>query len=163
MSLAANIKKYRELRKYSVQDLADKMNIGKAGIYKWEAGETKPGQESLTALAKALDCSVSELLGENPTSVQETGDNKDLPAVGDVYRNIVEGNTEYILIPRAVLAERYRLVSIEQFEKDKMQMEEDSKELERRDKQIADLHSIIKTMVMGGVSTPTKSPKVKEG
>lgn len=36
--------------------------------------------------------------------------------IGEVYRNIVEGNTEYVLILRSVLQDKYRIVAVEQIE-----------------------------------------------
>lgn len=37
----------------------------------------------------------------------------------EIYKKIVEGNTEYLLIPRSVLKENYRLKSLEEYEKEK--------------------------------------------
>lgn len=84
---------------------------------------------------------------EIPTSVQESTDkNNIMEQPEEVYRNIVEGNTEYLLIPRSVLQEKYRLVSMEQYEKDLKEMAMRERELERRDKQIDSLFEIIKGM-----------------
>lgn len=38
----------------------------------------------------------------------------------EVYRTIVEGKTEYLLIPRSVMQEKYRLRSMEDIEKDRV-------------------------------------------
>lgn len=76
MALGENIKRIRELRKMSVDDLADKMGIGRAGIYKWESNETKPGLDSLIDLSKALDVTIDELVNENHTSVDKASDIK---------------------------------------------------------------------------------------
>jgi transcriptional regulator with XRE-family HTH domain len=136
MAIPDNIKKYRELRKLSVPDLAKKMGIGKSGIYNWESGENTPGPESLTALAKALDCSVSDLIGENLTSVDKLTDNKEKPASREgVYQTIVEGHTEYVLIPRSVLNET-QLISNEQIKRTWDELAEKNKELERKNKQL---------------------------
>lgn len=58
--------------------------------------------------------------------------------------NVIEGNTEYVMIPRSVLKENYRIVPLEQFEKDKKQMEMDAKELEERARQVDNLMGIIR-------------------
>lgn len=55
---------------------------------------------------------------KNPTPASNSTDNTEKP-LGEIYRNIVEGSTEYILIPRSVLQEKYRLVPLEQIQKDK--------------------------------------------
>jgi transcriptional regulator with XRE-family HTH domain len=111
MSLGDNIKRYRELRNLTVQELADKMGIGKAGIYKWENGDTKPGIDSLTDLSKALDCTINDLTNENSTDLQKTGDNKQNRKTPreTFYLDLIENNVEYNLIPRAVLKD-YKIV-----------------------------------------------------
>lgn len=159
MGLGENIQRIRELRKLTIQQLADKMGIGKAGIYKWEGNETKPGQESLTALAKALDVTVNDLLNENLTLVEKGTNNNEKadPSINEAIRNLLEGNTDYILIHKVVILEKYRLQSIEQAEKDKQ-------ELRDREKQISELHEIIKLMVTTGKQPDTvKTLEVKEG
>jgi transcriptional regulator with XRE-family HTH domain len=111
MPLSDNIKRFRELKGLTVQELADKMGIGKAGIYKWESGETKPGIDSLTDLSKALDVSIGELTGENPTSVDKASDNKQ-NGIGPretFYQDLMEKNEQYSVIPTAVLKD-YKIV-----------------------------------------------------
>ncbi len=151
MSLGANIQKFRQLKNWSVQELADEMGIGKQGIYKWEAEETKPGQESLTALAKALGVTVNDLLGNNHTPVQKATDNKELSE--SVYRTIVEGNTEYVLVPRNILNET-QLIS-------KDELAEKSREMERKNKQI-DFYQEQFSKLMDGLELTSKSPKPKK-
>lgn len=57
------------------------------------------------------------------TSVQGSTDNEENVTISEnVYRTIVEGNTEYVLIPRTVLKDT-RLMSIEQIENDKKIMD----------------------------------------
>jgi transcriptional regulator with XRE-family HTH domain len=136
MALHDNIKKIRELKGLSIPDLAEKMGIDKAGIYKWEEGTVVPGGKKLTAIADALGVTVNDLLAENIAPVQNRSDNKENP-LGDleVYRTIVEGKTEYLLIPRSVLQEKYRIQSIEDMEKDRAVLDaliEFNRELLRR-------------------------------
>lgn len=88
------------------------------------------------------------------TPVEKTSDNKEKDSE-EVYRNIVEGNTEYVLIPRSVIQEKYRLVSLEQLEKDRLQMENDKKIIDRLLDIQDDLHSRF------GLREPVRSQKVK--
>lgn len=37
----------------------------------------------------------------------------------EVYRRIVEGNTEYILIPRVIFEDKYKMVAVEKIQQDK--------------------------------------------
>jgi len=110
MAIGDNIKRIRELRKMSVQQLADKMGKGKQNIYNWESGDTEPELESIKLLSKALDVPINELTGENPTSVDKPSDNNGKAAAPEeVYRNLVESNSEYRLVPK-VIFDNYEIV-----------------------------------------------------
>ncbi|MGO4372454.1 LexA family protein [Paenibacillus sp. MCAF20] len=101
-----NIKKYRDLRNYSLQVLAEKVGLTKKTIQRYELGEIKITMDRLNEIAKALDVTVTQLtdgayryLGEQ---IEEA--NVSLPIVGKIacgdgvlaYENI-EG---YELTPR---------------------------------------------------------------
>jgi hypothetical protein len=62
------------------------------------------------------------------TSAMKSTDNKQNEPE-EIYRNLVEGNTEYILIPRSVLQEKYRLVSLEEFADRAKQSEKDREQM----------------------------------
>lgn len=112
MTLGENIKRIRELRKLSVQQLAEKMAVGRANIYNWESDDNTPNGESLTALAKALDVTVDDLLDLNPTSVEKANDNTKNNGHHlreTFYRDLIESNDEYSILPRAVLRD-YKIV-----------------------------------------------------
>lgn len=114
MDIGANIKRYRELRGLSVEQLGDKMGIGKAGIYKWEKNETTPSIESLTDVAKALDCRLMDLLADNITQGQNEATVKE-KALGDDSINMIRSLLElekvgnYMFMPKSVLEGDYRL------------------------------------------------------
>lgn len=59
-----NIKKIRLREKLSQRELAIKLNISRTTVTCWEAGTNNPRTDMLPKLAKALNCSISELLGE---------------------------------------------------------------------------------------------------
>lgn len=85
MSLAAKIKSLRIKKNKSLQELADAVGASKAHIWDLETGRSQnPSIELLTALAKALDTSVSELIGENPTGKHEE------PRLVRMYRHFKE-------------------------------------------------------------------------
>lgn len=56
-----NIKKYRDLRNYSLQALADKVGLTKKTIQRYENGDIKINMNRLKDLAIALDVSVNKL------------------------------------------------------------------------------------------------------
>ena len=101
----------------SIPDLAAKMDIDKAGIYKWEDGSVIPGGKSLTVIAEALGITVNDLLMENNTHDADEAAITEKTPKGDpeVYRTIVEGNTEYVLILRSVMKDS-KLISVDQWD-----------------------------------------------
>ena len=62
--LNENIKALRKSKGLSQQDLADKLNVVRQTISKWEQGLSVPDSDLLISLAEALETPVSTLLGE---------------------------------------------------------------------------------------------------
>jgi transcriptional regulator with XRE-family HTH domain len=61
--LQRNLKYLRELRKYSIQSMADALGgIHRGTYYSWERGDAQPNIEMLLKLAHEFDISVDELL-----------------------------------------------------------------------------------------------------
>ena len=65
--LSENIKALRKSKGLSQQDLADKLNVVRQTISKWEQGLSVPDSDLLIALSEALETPVSTLLGETVT------------------------------------------------------------------------------------------------
>ena len=63
--LNENIKTLRKSKGLSQQDLADKLNVVRQTVSKWEQGLSVPDSDLLIALSEALGTPVSTLLGEN--------------------------------------------------------------------------------------------------
>ena len=62
--LNENIKAIRKSKGLSQQDLADKLNVVRQTISKWEQGLSVPDSDLLISLSEALETPVSTLLGE---------------------------------------------------------------------------------------------------
>ena len=62
--LSENIKALRKSKGLSQQNLADKLNVVRQTISKWEQGLSVPDADLLIALSEALETPVSTLLGE---------------------------------------------------------------------------------------------------
>ncbi|MDF9845409.1 repressor LexA, partial [Paenibacillus sp. PastF-1] len=82
-----NIKKYRDLRNYSLQVLAEKIGITKKTVQRYEHGEHKIDMDRLKEIAVALGVTVNQLtegaytyLGEEPAETE----NISLPIVGKI-------------------------------------------------------------------------------
>ena len=63
--LNENIIALRKSKGLSQQDLADKLNVVRQTISKWEQGLSVPDSDLLIAVSEALETPVSTLLGEN--------------------------------------------------------------------------------------------------
>lgn len=62
------LNKIRELRinnNLLQKELANKLNINRSTVAKWETGRAVPRTEKLKSLARILNCSVVDLLPEN--------------------------------------------------------------------------------------------------
>lgn len=67
--------RFYELRRkfgYSQEELADKLNVSRQAVSKWERGESSPDTNNLIALAKLYSISIDELLDYKPSIEQET-------------------------------------------------------------------------------------------
>ena len=62
--LNENIKALRKSKGLSQQDLANKLNVVRQTVSKWEQGLSVPDSDLLIALSEALETPVSTLLGE---------------------------------------------------------------------------------------------------
>ena len=67
--LNENIKAIRKSKGLSQQDLADKVNVVRQTISKWEQGLSVPDSDLLIALSEALETPVSTLLGETVAEI----------------------------------------------------------------------------------------------
>jgi transcriptional regulator with XRE-family HTH domain len=119
MSIAGNYKIIRKFKNKTAAEIRAATGISKQNLSTWENDHSNPGPEFIDLLAKFFDLP-KELFyrdgltkeymenhysGKNITPVQERSDNKENEMVtrGEVYRDIVEGNTEYVLVLRSVL------------------------------------------------------------
>jgi repressor LexA len=62
LAVGKNIKKYRDLRNYSLQVLGEKVGLTKKTIQRYENGEIKIDMDRLSDIAYALDVDMSQLL-----------------------------------------------------------------------------------------------------
>lgn len=70
--LNENIKLFRKKKGISQEDLANKLNVVRQTVSKWETGLSVPDAEMLIRLAEVLDTSVNALLGETNEPVNES-------------------------------------------------------------------------------------------
>ena len=63
-----NLRAFRKQKEFSQEYLAEKMNVSRQTISKWENGTAMPDLKKLTDLATLFDVSMDELLGIKLTS-----------------------------------------------------------------------------------------------
>ena len=68
--LNESIKALRKSKGLSQQDLADKLNVVRQTISKWEQGLSVPDSDLLIVLSEALETPVSTLLGETVAEIE---------------------------------------------------------------------------------------------
>ena len=68
--LNENIKAIRKSKGLSQQDLADKLNVVRQTISKWEQGLSVPDSDLLIVLSEALETPVRTLLGETVAEIE---------------------------------------------------------------------------------------------
>ena len=59
-----DLKRIREKQSVTQMELAEKINVPQSTIASWETGRALPRAEKLPAIAKALNCTIDELLAD---------------------------------------------------------------------------------------------------
>ena len=62
--LKENIKRYRRIKGYNQQELADAMGVSLQTVSNWEIGRFIPNVKNLHQIAAELDCTVADLYKE---------------------------------------------------------------------------------------------------
>ena len=60
-----NIKKFRESKKLTQEEMAEKLNVTRQAISNWETEKTQPDIETLQKIAQILEISVEEIVYGN--------------------------------------------------------------------------------------------------
>lgn len=71
MILADKIIRLRKKNGWSQEELAEKMNVSRQAVAKWERGTSLPSTANLLALSRIFGCGVSELTG-TPQEAEQT-------------------------------------------------------------------------------------------
>ena len=72
--LSENIKTLRKQKGYSQEQLADKLNVVRQTVSKWEKGYSVPDADILEDMADIFEVQVSDLLGKEISTEDETTD-----------------------------------------------------------------------------------------
>lgn len=69
MRFGDNLQNLRKLRKMSQEKLAEKVDVSRQSISKWERGESYPTMNNIMTLCEIFHCNINELVQENLTDI----------------------------------------------------------------------------------------------
>ena len=70
MKLEEKLMKLRKENAWSQEEFADKLNVTRQTVSKWELGQTTPDTDNLTKIASVFGISVNDLLDENTNPIE---------------------------------------------------------------------------------------------
>jgi transcriptional regulator with XRE-family HTH domain len=77
-----NIRKYREQKKVSQEEMAQSLNVTRQTVSSWETGRTEPDLDTLHRIAQYLEVTVEELIYsqrlKEPTVIQQVVERKEV-------------------------------------------------------------------------------------
>ena len=65
MNFGDNLKKIRKYNKMSQEDLAEKVNVSRQSVSKWETGDAYPEMNNILELCKIFKCRINDLVHTN--------------------------------------------------------------------------------------------------
>ncbi len=75
MKFGENLKNLRKLKKLSQEDLAEKINVSRQSVSKWETGEAYPEMNNLLELCKIFHCKINDLVNDRLVDVDLLDEN----------------------------------------------------------------------------------------
>ena len=76
MNLSDNLKRIRKENNLSQEDLAEKLNVSRQSVSKWEQGIAYPEMDKVLQICKMFNLSVDELLNQNIKEVENNNKSK---------------------------------------------------------------------------------------
>lgn len=99
MKFDENLRAFRKQKEFSQEYLAEKMNVSRQTISKWENGTAMPDLKKLTDLASLFDVSMDELLGTSaPDYKTSVSDNSELEILKQAFDEYKAKNKKTIII-----------------------------------------------------------------
>ena len=94
--ISRNLKSLRKKNQYTQEDIAEKINVSRQSVAKWENGESNPDIESCIKLANLYNVKLDDLVNH---SEEETGIG--VPPKGKFFfGSVVAGERGQIVIPK---------------------------------------------------------------
>jgi hypothetical protein len=146
-TIGARIKVLLSETNKNVTELEEAGGIGNGTLKSWKEKSIDFSSNVVTGFKRTLMINDSwwstgkgEIFNKKSTYVEIPTDNKEKMENQDdflhTFKGLVEGNTEYLLVPRGVLKDNYRLISLEQYQKDQAQLEKEKQQIAKDLEQI---------------------------
>lgn len=74
MKFGENLKRLRKMKKISQEELAEKVNVSRQSVSKWETGDAYPEMNNILELCKIFHCRINELVNDSILDVKELDD-----------------------------------------------------------------------------------------
>ena len=84
MIFAEKLVVLRKKEGFSQEELADKLDVSRQAVYKWETGQSKPDIEKLRVLSKLFDVSIDNLLNDKEDILHKSNETKKIQ-FGEVF------------------------------------------------------------------------------
>ena len=76
MNLADNLKKIRKENNLSQEQLAEKLNVSRQSVSKWESGISYPEMDKVIQICNIFNININELMNENIAEVKESNESQ---------------------------------------------------------------------------------------
>lgn len=79
MSLSENLQNLRKIKNMSQEELAEKLNVSRQAVSKWESGNGYPETEKIISICEIFNCSMDQLVkGKISNDIKSEKNNYDL-------------------------------------------------------------------------------------
>ena len=75
MKFGDNLKKLRKAKKLSQEDLAEKLNVSRQSVSKWETSDAYPEMNNLLELCKVFHCRINDLVNDSIIDIDSLDEN----------------------------------------------------------------------------------------
>lgn len=89
--IAEKLLYYRKSKRYSQEELAEKIGVSRQAVSKWERGESLPDSNNLIALSRLYSISIDEMLGINTYDYENTESKSNIDS-GNSQNNTDKGD-----------------------------------------------------------------------
>ena len=84
MKFGENLKNIRKEKNMSQEQLAEKVNVSRQSVSKWETGESYPEMNNILELCKIFNCNINDLIHTNMSDISSLDE--------EIIMNVVKFN-----------------------------------------------------------------------